>query len=137
MNAKQGKALLKKQGKKSTKGEWDSAAEEIYFQEFVQPLLDSGEVVSCETHRSFEILPAVRFQGKTYRARVFTPDFLLTYRGGHVKVVEVKSKYVRRAQRDYALRRQLFLLRYCIPNNWAFEEVCSDDLMKGRRKPGK
>lgn len=127
-------ALLKKLGLPPIEGaDFDSSGEAVYYAQFVYPLLLTGEIVSCDMHREFEILPKLVFQGKTYRPRKFKPDFFLTYKDGHVKVVEVKSKYVRHAQRDYPLRRQLFLDKYCAPNNWAFEEVCSDDLIKRKR----
>lgn len=134
MSVKDVNALLKKMGLPTVKGEtFDSLAEAVYYVRYVQPLLLTGEIVNCDMHREFEILPKLVFQGKTYRARRFTPDFFLTYKDGHVKVVEVKSKYVRYAQRDYPLRRQLFLDKYCAPNSWEFEEVCADDLTKGKK----
>lgn len=114
---------------------FDSKGEAIYYERFVLPLLESGDIVSCDVHHTFEIIPKVEFQGSIFAARRFKPDFVLTYKDGHVKVVEVKARYVRQAQRDYPLRRQLFLINYCIPNGWEFEEVCSNDLMKKYKRP--
>lgn len=108
---------------KKEKSDFDSKAEQHYYERVVVPLLLAKEVTSCELHKEFEVIPALDFGGQHYRHRVFKPDFLLTFPDGHVKVVEVKGEYARRAQRDYPLRRQLFIIHHCIPNGWEFEEV--------------
>ena len=114
---------------KAPKG-FDSVGEWIYYERFIVPGLKSKKIKKCETHRSFEVIPNFEHCGVKYRKREFSPDFILTYKDGSVKVIEVKSKFVRREQRDYPLRRNLFLLNYCIPNNWAFEEVSADEMVK-------
>ncbi|WNS40840.1 hypothetical protein [Paenibacillus sp. MMS20-IR301] len=47
---------------------------------------------------------------------------------GSVEVVEIKGRVIKKLQRDYPLRRQLFILNYCIPNNWKFKEVHDDEI---------
>lgn len=133
LTEKEGKALMRKLGIKTKDPTFDSAGERIYYESTVLPALKSGEIKSCDVHRTFVVIPKVVFAGKTYRERKFTPDFFLEYPDGKVKIVEVKSGYVRRAQRDYPLRRQLFLQNFCVPNGWEYEEVDSD-VLSGRKK---
>lgn len=45
----------------------------------------------------------------------YTADFRLVYADGTVEIVEIKSKFVRRMQRDYALRRRVFLEQVARP----------------------
>lgn len=116
--------------RKKLPGGFDSEGEQIYYERFVSPGLKSKKIKKCEMHAVFEIIPQFEFDGKKYRKREFKPDFVLTMADKSVVVVEVKSKYVRHAQRDYPLRRNLFLLNYCVPNGWKFEEVSADEMKK-------
>ena len=108
--------------------EFDSEAERKFYNRRVIPGLVSGFILSCELHREFEVVEAVTHCGKTYRPRVYTPDFVLSYADGTVEVIEVKGKQVKKMQRDYPLRRQLFIIKYCIPNKWKFIEVPAEEL---------
>lgn len=119
-----------KAGRRKLPGGFDSEGEQIYYERFIAPELKAKRIKKCEMHSSFEIIPQFEFDGTKYRKREFKPDFVLTFKNGSVKVIEVKSKYVRHAQRDYPLRRNLFLLKYCVPNNWTFEEVSADEMKK-------
>ena len=110
---------------------FDSQAEEILYTRHIRPLLIAGKIAPCREHPRFELLPAVTVGGIRYGARHYTPDFLLTWAGGQVQVIEVKGKAVKRLQRDYPLRRQLFLLRYAVPQGWAFLEIPAEDLTRG------
>lgn len=107
---------------------FDSAAEERYYTRYIQPKLIAGEIVKCEMHVKYEIIPAIEHGGKRYRHCEYTPDFVLKHADGYIKVVEVKGRVVKKLQRDYHLRRQLFILRYCIPNGWAFTEIHDDEI---------
>ena len=57
----------------------------------------------------------------------YTADFRLVYADGTVEIVEVKSKFVRRMQRDYALRRRVFLELVARPAGWRFTEIITAD----------
>lgn len=120
----------KKKRKGRGKSEFQSLAEERYFSLYVQPLMLAKQIVSCEMHESFPIVEQVKLGNTSFRERVYTPDFVLHFADGRTKVVEVKGTKVRKLQRDYPLRRQLFILKYCIPNNWEFEEVNAEELTK-------
>ena len=54
---------------------------------------------------------------------IFTADFRLTYADGTVEIVEIKSKFVRRMQRDYPVRRRVFLELIARPAGWKFTEI--------------
>ena len=43
------------------------------------------------------------------------------------EIVEIKSKFVRRMQRDYALRRRVFLEQVARPAGWKFMEIITAD----------
>lgn len=44
-----------------------------------------------------------------------------------MEIVEVKSKFVRRMQRDYAVRRRVFLELVARPAGWKFTEIITAD----------
>lgn len=106
---------------------FDSAAEERYFEQSIRPVLLAGLLLQYELHKTFEIVPAMEHCGKKYKNRVYTPDFYLEYRDGTVEVVEIKGRAIKKLQRDYPLRRQLFIYQYCIPNGWRFLEIHDDE----------
>ena len=74
----------------------------------------------------FDLLPEKEYCGLKLPAAHYTPDFVLTYADGTVEVVEVKSKFTRRAQRDYIYRRRLFIDLYAAPRGWKFTEYITD-----------
>lgn len=105
---------------------FDSQGEyEFYFRE-VYPGLQSGAIVSCQLHKAFEIIPAATIQGKKYQAIRYTPDFFLEYATGSIVAVEIKSGFVKRMQRDYHIRRRLFL-DICVAKGWTFREIFTDE----------
>lgn len=57
----------------------------------------------------------------------YTADFVLTYADGTMEVVEVKSKFTRRQQRDYIYRRRLFIDLVAEPRGWRFVEHITPD----------
>lgn len=64
----------------------------------------------------------------------YTPDFVLTYADGTVEVVEVKSKFTRRQQRDYIHRRRMFIDLVAEPRHWRFIEHITPDTAEEIRK---
>ena len=68
------------------------------------------EIHDLELQPKFEIIPAVTWNGKKYRARFYIADFM--YKQGNTTFVEdVKSKFTAKNP-VYTLKRQLFLIRY-------------------------
>ena len=64
-----------------------------------------------------------RFREAHNRDMPYTADFRLTYADGTVEIVEIKSKFVRRMQRDYPVRRRVFLELIARPAGWKFTEI--------------
>ncbi len=52
---------------------------------------------------------------------------MLKYADGTVEVVEIKSKFTRRQQRDYIYRRRLFIDLIAEPKGWKFTEIITPD----------
>ncbi|OMF70363.1 MULTISPECIES: DUF1064 domain-containing protein [Paenibacillus] len=107
---------------------FDSEVEERFYNKRIVPLIIAGFLHKLELHKTFEIVEAVEHCGKKYKKRVYTPDFYMELKDGSVEVVEVKGRIIKKLQRDYPLRRQLFILNYCLPNNWKFLEVHDDEI---------
>jgi len=107
--------------------DFDSRGEYEYYIGEVRPKLKSGELKSCERQPAFELFPAGEYNGLKLRAIRYTADFRLDYADGRVEIVEVKSKFVRRMQRDYHIRRRLFIEQYARPQGWIFTEIITAD----------
>lgn len=90
---------------KKTGREFDSRGEYDYYMGMILPKVQRGEIVKVESHRRFTMLPEKEYGNVKLPAMHYTPDFVLTYADGTVEVVEVKSKFTRRQQRDYIHRR--------------------------------
>lgn len=111
--------------------DFDSRAELIYYRDYVYPMELTGEV-TCQLHKEFELLPKCNICGQKLRRKVYHPDFILHYPDGNTKVVEIKGTVVKKLQRDYNLRKHLFIAKYCVPQGWTFEEVVAEELTGGR-----
>ena len=86
-------------------------------------MVGRGEIVKWEAHPCFLLFPAGEYNGVKLRSVQYTADFRLTYADGTVEIVEVKSKFVRRMQRDYPVRRRVFLELIARPAGWKFTEI--------------
>lgn len=102
---------------------FDSVGEREYYFGYVQPRLQSGEILQCDLHKTFLLLEAAEYCGIKLHKAEYTPDFVLIYQDGRVEVVEIKSKAVRRLQKSYVYRRRLFIEKYARPMGWMFREI--------------
>lgn len=116
---------LRRKGKPQPvpKSEFDSELEADFYHSEVLPKIQSGQIVGCELHKTFLLLPPSEFCGIKLHKAEYTPDFFLTYANGLVEVVETKSKAVRKLQKSYVYRRRLFIDKYARPNGWTFREI--------------
>lgn len=112
--------------KPADKSRFDSKGEAEFYLGVITPGLRSGEIVSCEEHPVFKLFDAAEFCGLKLGTIRYTADFKLTYKNGTVEVVEIKSKFVRKMQRDYPVRRRAFIEQYAKPNGWIFKEIITD-----------
>ena len=105
---------------KKTGREFDSRGEYDYYMGMILPKVQRGEIVKVESHRRFTMLPEKEYGNVKLPAMHYTPDFVLTYADGTVEVVEVKSKFTRRQQRDY-------IHLVAEPRGWRFVEHITPD----------
>lgn len=106
-----------------SESEFESKLEADFYGAEVWPKIVSGQIVGCELHKTFLLMPAAEFCGIKLHKAEYTPDFFLTYASGLVEVVEVKSKAVRKLQQSYVYRRRLFIEKYARPESWVFREI--------------
>lgn len=112
---------------KSIGKEFDSRGEYEFYIRTILPKLARGEIVEWEPHPRFPLFPAAEYGSLKLRPIRYTADFRLVYADGTVEIVEVKSKFVRRMQRDYAVRRRIFLELLARPAGWKFTEIITSD----------
>lgn len=106
---------------------------EFYIGEIV-PGIQAGLICRATPQVRFELLPAKEFCGMRLPAAHYTCDYMIEYADGAVEVVEIKSKFTRRAQRDYIYRRRLFVDLIAEPRGWRFREVITDDTQEDEKK---
>jgi len=107
--------------------EFESRGEYEYYMREILPKKARGELAKVTAHAAFELLPAKEYGNVKLPAARYTADFVLEYATGEVEVVEIKSKFTRRAQRDYIYRRRLFIDLVAEPRGWKFTEVITPD----------
>lgn len=93
----------------------------------ILPGVQTGLITRATPQVRFDLLPAKEFCGLKLPAAHYTCDYLLEYADGRVEVVEIKSKFTRRAQRDYIYRRRLFVDLIAEPRGWKFREIITGD----------
>lgn len=108
---------------KATGRKFESRGEYEFYIGTVAPKMAVGEIVKCEQHPRFILFPEGEYDGMKLRSIRYTADFRLDYADGTVEIVEIKSKFVRRMQRDYPVRRRVFLELIARPAGWKFTEI--------------
>ena len=101
-------------------------SEKRYYREVILPKVACGQIVKVQEQVVFDLLPEKAYCGLKLPKARYKPDFVLTYADGTVEIVEVKSKFTRRMQRDYIYRRRLFIDLVAEPRGWKFTEWFSD-----------
>lgn len=102
-------------------------SEKRYYREVILPKVACGLVVKVQEQIVFELLPEKAYCGLKLPKARYKPDFVLTYADGTVEIVEVKSRFTRRMQRDYIYRRRLFIDLIAEPRGWKFTEWFADE----------
>ena len=93
----------------------------------IVPGIQAGLITRATPQVRFDLLPAKEFCGMKLPAAHYTCDYMIEYADGTVEVVEIKSKFTRRAQRDYIYRRRLFVDLIAEPRGWRFREIITGD----------
>lgn len=112
---------------KTADRDFDSRGEYEFYIGTIAPKMARGEIVECEQHPAFPLFPAGEYGALKLGAIRYTADFRLKYADGTVEIVEVKSKFVRKMQRDYPVRRRVFLELIARPAGWKFTEIITAD----------
>lgn len=87
---------------------YDSAMEMKFFRDVAKPMLDNGELVSCERQVLFVLQESFTYNGKKIREIAYVADFVLKYADGKEIVVDVKGM----ADSVALLKRKMFWYKY-------------------------
>ena len=85
---------ISEQGKKERtyKGiRYDSKTEMLFYKEFVEPRLESGEIKSCERQVEYVLQGKFKYNGKTILPIKYRSDFNITWADGTLQVFDVKG----------------------------------------------
>ena len=113
---------------------FESRGEYEYYMSVIVPGIQSGKILKATTHVAFPLLPAKEYGNVKLPAARYTADYVLKYADGTVEVVEIKSKFTRRQQRDYIHRRRMFIDLVAEPQHWRFIEHITPDTAEEIRK---
>jgi hypothetical protein len=70
---------------------FDSKLEMRYYRDQLCPLMDSGDIVSCELQKPYELQPSFTHDGRNVRAVTYVADFFVRYKDGHEVVIDTKG----------------------------------------------
>ena len=87
---------------------FDSKMEALYYSEVVKPLMDSGEIVSCELQKPYVLQEGFERNGKQVRPITYKADFSLEYKDGRIVVIDIKGF----ADAQVLIKRKMFWHRY-------------------------
>ena len=81
-----------------------------YYRDVLCPLVESGEVISYELQKPYELQPKFVHDGKTVLPIKYVADFVVTYKNGVTEVIDTKGM----PDSVAILKRKLFW--YCYPD---------------------
>lgn len=70
---------------------FDSVLEMKYYRDVLCPLEKSGDIVSCELQKTYELQPKFSHDNKTVQPIKYVADFYVVYKDGHEEVVDTKG----------------------------------------------
>ena len=70
---------------------FDSILEMKYYRDVLCPLVQSGDVVSYELQKPYELQPKFTHGGKTVQPIIYVADFFIVYKDGHEEVIDTKG----------------------------------------------
>lgn len=89
--------------------EFDSLMECRYYKHLEQ----QDDVIHIERAEQVEILPGYTINSKKRQAVKYTPDFIVTYKDGTKRVIELKAKPIL-IPRDFPIRQKLYEMKFGI-----------------------
>lgn len=87
---------------------FDSVLEMKYYRDVLCPQVESGNVVSYELQKPYELQPKFEHDGKGVRAITYVADFVVRYKDGREEVIDTKGMPDTAAK----LKRKLFWYHY-------------------------
>ena len=76
--------------------------------EVVLPLYKQGEIIAYEMQKVYELQPGFEHNGTSVRPITYVADFVITYKNGHIEVIDTKGFPDPTAK----LKRKLFWFKY-------------------------
>lgn len=70
---------------------FDSVVEMKYYRDIVCPLVESGDIISYELQKPYELQPKFVHNGKTIQPIKYVADFFIVYKDGHEEVIDTKG----------------------------------------------
>ena len=70
---------------------FDSRLEMMYYRDVLCPLEKSGDIVSCELQKTYELQPKFVHDNKTVQPIKYVADFFVRYRDGREEVIDTKG----------------------------------------------
>lgn len=87
---------------------FDSVVEMKYYRDVLMPKVDSGEVISFELQKPYELQPKFVHNGKTIQPIKYVADFFIVYKDGHEEVIDTKGYPDSLAK----LKKKLMIFKY-------------------------
>ena len=87
---------------------FDSVTEMKYYRDVLCPLVKSGDVVSFELQKPYELQPKFIHDGKSVQPIKYVADFFIVYKDGHEEVIDIKGI----PDSVAILKRKLFWFKY-------------------------
>lgn len=87
---------------------FDSALEMKYYRDVVCPKKESGDIVSCELQKPYELQPKFTHDGFNVQPIKYVADFFIIYKDGREEVIDTKGY----ADTTAIIKRKMFWYHY-------------------------
>lgn len=87
---------------------FDSVMEMKYYRDVVCPQKESGDIVSCELQKPYELQPKFTHDGFNVQSIKYVADFFITYKDGREEVIDTKGY----ADTTAIIKRKMFWYHY-------------------------
>lgn len=87
---------------------YDSLLEMQFYKEYIEPRIETGEIIKCERQVSYTLQEGFTYKGKKILPIKYKSDFDVTYSDGRFVVYDVKGN----PDNLSLLKRKLFWFRY-------------------------
>ena len=105
---------------------FDSELEMKYYRDVVLPMLQSGEIISYELQKPYELQPKFISNGKSIQSIKYVADFFIVYKDGHSEIIDTKGC----PDSVAILKRKLFMYQF---PNINYQWICFSKIDGGWR----